>query len=76
MANLQKGYISTIEGTTARVVPDEEPETVTPALGIHASIRGDLRKLKKGTAVIFVVFPDRTGLVLCRADGEVYGENP
>lgn len=75
MANIQKGFISTIDGITARVVPDEEPGTITPALQIHASIRGSLGELRKGTAVVFVVFPDRTGLVLCRADGETYGES-
>lgn len=74
MAEIQKGYISTIDETTARVVPDEEPGTVTPALEIHKGIRGERGKLEKGTAVLFVVFPDRTGLVLCRADGETYTE--
>ena len=65
MAELQKGYISTIEGNTARVVPDQVDGSVTKPLTIHAS-------LKKGTAVVFVVFSDRSGLILSRADGEIF----
>lgn len=72
MAELQKGKISTIEGNTARVVPDQVDGTVTKPLIIHASLRGAAGKLKKGTEVVFVVFPDRSGLILHRADGELY----
>lgn len=71
MAELQKGYISTIEGNTAKVVPDQVDGTVTKPLAIHASLRGSAGNLKKGTAVVFVVFPDRSGLIISRADGEI-----
>lgn len=72
MAELQKGYISTIEGNTARVVPDQVDGSVTKPLTIHASLRGDAGSLKKGTAVVFVVFSDRSGLILSRVDGEIF----
>lgn len=72
MAELQKGKISTIEGNTARVVPDQVDGTITKPLTIHASLRGTAGNLKKGTEVVFVVFPDRSGLILYRADGELY----
>lgn len=72
MAEIQKGYISTIDsdGTKARVVPDEADGTLTPPLAIHASLRNAPESLRKGVAVLFALFPDRTGIVLCRADGE------
>lgn len=76
MAELQKGKISTIEGNTARVVPDQVDGTVTKPLTIHASLRGSAGNLKKGTEVVFVVFPDRSGLILYRADGELYTSDP
>ena len=76
MAELQKGKISTIEGNTARVVPDQVDGTITKPLTIHASLRGSAGNLKKGTEVVFAVFPDRSGLILYRADGELYPSDP
>ena len=53
MAELQKGKISTIEGNTARVVPDQVDGTITKPLTIHASLRGSAGNLKKGTEVVY-----------------------
>lgn len=76
MAELQKGKISTIEGNTARVVPEQVDSTITNPLTIYAPLRGAAGNLKKGTEVVFVVFPDRSGLILCRADGELNTSEP
>ena len=78
MAYIQKGKISTIEGplddngnnTKARVIPEQSDGVVTKPLVITKQLRGESGKLAKGTDVIFAVFSDQSGIVLCRADGE------
>ena len=78
MADIQKGKISTIEGpadangnsTRARVIPEQADGVVTKPLVIASQLRG---KAGKGTEVVFAVFPDQTGIIFCRADGEWYG---
>ena len=78
MAEIQKGKISTIEGpvdengnnTRARVLPDQADGVVTKPLVISSHIRGAGGNLNKGTEVVFAVFPDQTGFIFCRADGE------
>ena len=75
---IQKGKISTIEGpydsagnpTLARVIPDNNDGLVTRPLIINHLLRGASGNLKKGTSVVFAVFADNTGVILCRADGE------
>ena len=82
MADLQKGKISTIEGprdrqgnnSRARVVPDQSG-IVTKPLVLAKSLRGPSGKLEKGTEVLFAVFPDQSGIILCRADGETDAYN-
>ena len=82
MAELQKGIISTIEGPTdsngnytrARIEPEQAQGIVTRPLVIPFLLRGDSGKLEKGTEVVFVLFPDQTGLVVDRADGEWFGQ--
>lgn len=79
---IKKGYISTIEGpedkngrkTNARVAYEKSENTITAPLTIHASIRGSAGRLEKGTEVVFIVYPDRGGLVLGRADGEIFAD--
>ena len=81
MAEIQKGKISTIEGpadkngnkTRARVIPEQADGVVTKPLVIAADIRGQDGKLSKGTEVVFAVFPDQSGIILARADGEFFG---
>ena len=81
MAEIQKGRISTIEGpadkngnhTKARVIPAQADGVVTKPLVIASQLRGKAGNLTKGTEVVFAVFPDQSGIILCRADGEWYG---
>ena len=78
MADIQKGRISTVEGprdtngslSMARVIPYQSSGIVTRPLVIAEHIRGAAGKLVKGTEVVFAVFPDQTGIILCRADVE------
>lgn len=78
MADIQKGKISTIEGpadangnnTRARVIPEQADGVVTKPLVIASQLRGKSGNLSKGTEVVFAVFPDQSGIILCRADGE------
>lgn len=86
MADIQKGKISTIEEpldvngnqTRARVIPEQADGVVTKPLVIVDQLRGEAGKLTKGTEVVFAVFPDQSGVILCRADGEwngtIYGD--
>jgi hypothetical protein len=81
MADVQKGKISTIEGpvdrngnsTRARVIPEQADGVVTKPLVIASQLRGKAGNLTKGTEVVFAVFPDQAGIILSRADGELYG---
>ena len=81
MADIQKGKISTIEGpadengnnTRARVILEYADGVITRPLVILSQLRGKAGNLTKGTEVVFAVFPDQSGVIFCRADGEVYG---
>ena len=82
MADVQKGKISTIDGprdgdgnyTRARIIPEQADGVVTKPLVIAKQLRGGAGNLKKGTEVVFALFPDQTGIIFCRADGEWYGQ--
>ena len=65
--DVKKGKISTVEGEKARVVADDG-ETVTMPLTVPKHLRGQLTE--KDTPVIYVEFPDYTGAILMRMDGE------
>ena len=81
MADIQKGIISTNEGaadangnrTRARVIPEQADGVITKPLVIPKPLRGNAGALAKGTEVIFAVFPDQSGIILGRADGEWNG---
>ena len=81
MADIQKGKISTIEGpadangnsTRARVIPEQADGVVSKPLVIASQLRGKAGNLSKGTEVVFAVFPDQTGIIFSRADGEWFG---
>ena len=81
MADIQKGKISTIEGpadahgnnTRARVIPEQADGIVTKPLVIASQLRGNAGNLTKGTEVVFAMFPDQSGIIFSRADGEWYG---
>ena len=70
MAQINKGKIANIIGTTARVIPSDAAAQATALLRIPWHLRGNRGKLKKGTVVVYVEFEDATGLLLGRADGE------
>lgn len=80
MANIEKGKISTIEGpadangnyTRARVIPEQADGVITRPLIISSQLRGKAGNLTKGTEVVFAVFSDLSGVIFCRADGELY----
>lgn len=73
MGQISKGYIASISGTTARVVPLDADAKPTAKITIPWHLRGDTGKLEKGTEVVYVEFDDATGLLLGRADGN-WGE--
>lgn len=81
MADIQKGKISTIEGPTdsngnntrARVIPEQADGVITKPLVIASQLRGKAGNLTKGTEVVFAMFPDQSGIIFSRADGEWYG---
>lgn len=65
-----KGCVSSVEGGAARVVPLDGGGAVTRPLPLHWSMRADgSAPVEPGDEVVCAVFPDRTGVVLCRADG-------
>ena len=66
MGQINKGTIAGIEGNTARVVPSDAGAKPTAKIVIPWHLRGDTGKLQKGTAVVYVVFDDSTGLLLGR----------
>ena len=65
--DVKKGKISTVEGDKARVVADDG-ETVTMPLTVPKHLRGELTE--KDTPVLYVEFPDYTGVILMRMDGD------
>lgn len=66
---IDKGKISTIsaDGRTATVVPDFDGDIVTVPLVIPSSLVG---MLTVKMPVVYTTFPDNTGIILCRTDGE------
>lgn len=80
MAEILKGRISTIEGpadtngnnTRARVIPEQSDGVISKPLVIDSQLRGAAGNLEKGTVVVFTIFPDQTGIIIARADGERY----
>ena len=81
---IQKGKISTVEGTadrngdktTARVLPCTADGMVTRPLTIPWWLRGKMGNLKPGDEVAYAMFEDGTGIILSRMDGEWDGTVP
>ena len=67
---IDKGTITNITGNKARVAPLDAAGRVSAQIIIPWHLRDDSGKLEKGTEVIYVLFPDQTGLLLERMDGE------
>lgn len=70
MGQINKGYIASIHGNVARVVPADSSTKPTARITTLWLLRGEVGNLKKGTEVVYVDFDDATGLLLARADGE------
>ena len=66
---IDKGKISTLsaDGRTATVVPDFDGAGVTVPLVIPFFLAGSLTVKMP---VVYAIFPDNTGVILCRMDGE------
>ena len=77
-----KGKILTIEGpkdgngnfTRARCCPIHKEGLVSRPLTLPFYLRGKFGNLSKGVEVAYVVFPDESGIVLERMDGEWSGQ--
>lgn len=65
--DVKKGKISTVEGDKARVVAGDGI-SVTMPLTVPKHLRGELTE--KDTPVVYVEFPDYTGVILMRMDGD------
>lgn len=65
-----KAKVSTLDGSTASVLPLVADGVVTRPFPIHFSMRGGMCPLTVGDEVVCAKFADGTGIVLCRADGE------
>lgn len=70
MGNIEKGKITSIEGNTARVVPCSESRLVSAQVVVPAHLRSP-GAIAKGTEVVYVTFGDQSGIILCRADGNL-----
>lgn len=66
---IDKGKISTIsaDGRTATVVPAFDGASVTVPLVVPFFLAGSLAV---NMPVVYTTFPDNTGVILCRMDGE------
>lgn len=81
---IQKGTISTIEGSTdrngdktkARVLPGTADGSVTRPLTIPWWLRGKMGNLAPGVEVAFALFEDSSGVILTRMDGDWDGFVP
>ena len=70
MSNIiDKGTVSSLKngGTEAEVIPGATQSAVSVPLIVPESLRN---KLTAGTEVIYAMFEDNTGIILCRADGK------
>lgn len=86
MAEIQHGKISELAGpvdsygnnTRARVVPATADQEVSDYLTIPEWLRGDAGPLELEEDVVYVLFDDLEGLILCRTDGTfgrtIYGD--
>lgn len=66
---IDKGTISSLKngGTEAEVIPGAAKAAVSVPLIVPESLKN---KLTAGTEVIYAMFEDNTGIILCRADGK------
>lgn len=67
MAEIEKGTISSVNGSKAAVVPSFSDAPVTAELTVPFYL---VRCLEVGMEVVYAMFEDNTGLILGRLDGE------
>lgn len=67
MGQIEKGRVASIDGATA-LVTTASAVTVSSEVVVPERLQGHL---SKDDEVVFVIFADRTGLILDRADGRV-----
>lgn len=69
MADVNKGVISALKenGSKAEVIPCSATDTVTIPLAVPDLLRGNL---STNTDVVYAMFDDNTGIILCRLDGK------
>jgi len=68
MAQIEKGSIASINGNMAKILTPAGIVTVDIVIPWH--LRGAAGNLSKGVDVVYVVFEDRTGLIIGRTDGD------
>ncbi|MDD3139619.1 MAG: hypothetical protein PHX08_11690 [Lachnospiraceae bacterium] len=66
MSLINKGTVSSVDGTTARIQPSINGGITMP-LTIPARLRD---VIKKKNEVVYVLFEDGTGIIIDRIDGE------
>ena len=66
---INKGIVLSREGNKVRVQSTTSEGTVSPLIALTSNLRVN-NVITKGTEVVYVLFPDGTGLVLNRLDGE------
>lgn len=67
---VQKGRVQSITGTTAIVVPNEHPETVTQPLVVPFYWRATMGNLQPGDECYFLEDNEHGGYIIGRTDGE------
>lgn len=67
MAEIEKGTISSVNGSKAAVVPSFSDTPVTSELTVPFYL---VRCLEVGMEVVYAMFEDNTGLILGRLDGD------
>lgn len=62
--------------TKCTIAPLMQEGVVTPEFSIQYWLRGNMGKLEVGTKVVYIQFPDGSGTVIARADGNWDGILP
>ena len=62
--------------TACTIAPLMQDGVVTPEFSIQYWLRGNMGKLEVGTKVVYIQFPDGSGTVIARADGNWDGILP
>ena len=62
--------------TACTIAPLMQEGVITPEFSIQYWLRGNMGKLEVGTKVVYIQFPDGSGTVIARADGNWDGILP